>query len=427
MSDSRHFVRIAVAFLAVMGADTAWSQERAWSVSRSSGEVWVASPGAQPVSLSSDIRPGDTIRTGRNGRVLLIRGEESILVSPNSSIAVPKDGAEGTSTTILQQAGSILLEVEKRNVKHFEVQTPSLAAVVKGTQFRISVGATGTSVSVIRGQVEVAHFKTGQIAQIMPGQTATSFAQGKLGLSLSGSGSFSPIEQGKPRSSPVDRLIVPKGGLTAPRQAGNAMQVRSIAQGKAAVGAPASQQAKASSLTSPRAGTRISAAIGDVRLNFSKVTQGLARGTGSASSSRAAASSRTIWSSDDLGARTSGAPGGGAGAAAASASIGSAVSSNEPGNSNVKGNRGNHGGHGKEHANNGKGPSGNNGNGGGNNGQGSNGGNGNSGGNRNSSGGANGGGNLGNSGGGGGGNIGNNGNGNSGGNGNGNGKGGGKN
>ena len=116
-----------------------WLRTRAPGRSaKSSGDVWMTSTGAQPVSLGKDevLKPGDNIRTGRNGRVLLVRGEETILISPNSVIGLPAEKKEGLSTTIVQQAGSILLEVEKRNVKHFEVETPYLAAVVKGTQFR---------------------------------------------------------------------------------------------------------------------------------------------------------------------------------------------------------------------------------------------------------------------------------------------------
>ena len=139
--------------------------------------------GAQQASLTQEdvLKPGDTIRTGRNGRVLLVRGEETILVSPNSVIGLPTEKKDGLSTTILQQAGSILLEVEKRNVKHFEVETPYLAAVVKGTQFRVSVNATSTSVDVLRGQVEVADFKSGQIAQVMPGQARNRLRAGQAG------------------------------------------------------------------------------------------------------------------------------------------------------------------------------------------------------------------------------------------------------
>ena len=136
-------------------------EDAPWLVSKSSGEVWITAQGAQQVSLAqaAQLKSGDSIRTGRNGRVLLTRGEETILVSPNSVIGIPAEKKPDLSTTILQQAGSILLEVEKRNVKHFEVETPYLAAVVKGTQFRVSVNATGSSVDVLRGQVEVADFK----------------------------------------------------------------------------------------------------------------------------------------------------------------------------------------------------------------------------------------------------------------------------
>src|SRR5882724_3906292 len=97
-----------------------------WTVSKSSGEVWLTSTGAQPASLKQEefLKPGDTIRTGRTGRVLLQRGEESMMISPNSVVGVPSEKKEGLSTTIVQQAGSILLEFEKRNVKHFEVETP---------------------------------------------------------------------------------------------------------------------------------------------------------------------------------------------------------------------------------------------------------------------------------------------------------------
>jgi hypothetical protein len=272
------------------------AEDGVWRVSRSSGQVWMTTSGAQLVSLGQEavLKPGDSVRTGGNGRVLLTRGEETILVSPNSVIGVPTEKKDGLSTTIVQQAGSILLEVEKRNDKHFEVETPYLAAVVKGTQFRVSVNATSTSVDVLRGQVEVADFKSGQIAQVMPGQVATAFAHGKSGLSLSGSGTLNPIEQGKPRASSIERIMVPKTGLSAPRSAANGQFIHMLGRDNAALH-PQRNTGSASTRTGV---TRISASLGEVKMNFQKVTHGLAHGTAStAGSLRRTADKDTIWSS----------------------------------------------------------------------------------------------------------------------------------
>src|SRR5579859_1234925 len=163
--------RILVMALLVVGSHAMAAEGGVWSVSKSSGEVWIIGTGAEPASLKQEdtLKPGDTVRTGRNGRVLLMRGEETILIAPNSVIGLPTQKKDGLSTTILQQAGSILLEVEKRNVKHFEVETPYLAAVVKGTHFSVTVNAASTRVEVLRGQVEVSDFKSGQIALVLPG------------------------------------------------------------------------------------------------------------------------------------------------------------------------------------------------------------------------------------------------------------------
>src|SRR5450432_3162694 len=223
------FARILAMALALGAASVAHAGDgEAWSVSKSSGEVWMTTTSAQTVSLSQQdvLKPGDTIRTGRNGRVLLVRGAETVLVSPNSAIGLPTENEDGLSTTILQQAGSILLEVEKRNVKHFEVVTPYLAAVVKGTQFRVTVNKNDTSVGVLRGQVEVADFKSGQYALVLPGQAAKVSVHGPGGLSLSGPGALSPIQQGKPRTSSVNAVLVPKAGLSAPGSTPNTQQVR---------------------------------------------------------------------------------------------------------------------------------------------------------------------------------------------------------
>ena len=182
-----------------------------WHVSNAFGNVWVTVGGVQQASLSHSriLKPGDSIQTGQNGRALLVHGEEYMLISPNSAIEIPRETKQGLQTTVIQRAGSIVLEVEKRNVKHFEVETPQLAALVKGTRFRVTVEKDGSYVDVLRGQVEVSDLKSGQYALVQPGQTAKVSAK-RSGLSLSGSGALGSIQQGMPRRSSADPAPVTK-------------------------------------------------------------------------------------------------------------------------------------------------------------------------------------------------------------------------
>lgn len=387
---------VTIAFSLLVGSGAVAADDGVWSVSKSSGEVWITATGAQPASLKQDdaLRPGDTIRTGRTGRVLLVRGEETILIAPNSVIGVPTEKKDGLSTTIQQQAGSILLEVEKRNVKHFEVETPYLAAVVKGTQFSVTIDGASTRVAVNRGQVEVVDFKSGQIAQVLPGQAATSLIRGKPGLSLSGSGTFAPIEQGKPRAPSIDRIQVPKGGLQAPRNAGEGKTIHAVAPAgstgrQARVDAKTMSGRPVASLVTREARTdggkrgvvRISSALGEVKVNVNKATHGLAHGSSAPGGGRSASrdsSRQTIWSDSKASvstayANTSSSSGnaaaaGGSSAAAAVTSPAAAAavaaasgSSSDPGssgnNGNGKGNKGN--GNGNKGNGNGNGATGN--------------------------------------------------------------------
>jgi hypothetical protein len=358
------------------------AEDGIWSVRKASGDVWIATDGAQQVSLKQEetLKAGDTIRTGRNGRVLLVRGEETILISPNSVVGVPSEKKEGLSTTIVQQAGSILLEVEKRNVKHFEVETPYLAAVVKGTQFSVTVNGESTKVGVLRGQVEVSDFKTGQIAQVMPGQTAMAFEHGKPGLSLSGSGTFNPIEQGKPRASTIERIPVPKSGLPAPRNAANGHAFHALGHVEKSI--------KSAGASSRPGVVHISGVLGDVKLNFHKVTHGLAHGS-AATGARSASNSSTdtIWGDSKSGSTTTAANSASQTAVTLSSSVANSSASSSGGSTTVATTAGSSSDAGNDNSGNGNGNSGNgNGNNGNNgatgNGKGNNGnGNGNGGGN----------------------------------------------
>ncbi len=183
----KSFVIALAFFLSVaISADAA----NAWTVERSSGQVSIAARGAQKISLGSksDLPNGATITTGPSGRVLLVRGKETMSVGPNSVVTVPGDNLFGF-TTILQTAGNVEFDVEKKNVLHFAVKTPFLAAVVKGTHFTVRVNRASAKVSVSRGRVGVSDNATGQKSDVTPGQSAEVSTNGMV---LTGQGAVQP-------------------------------------------------------------------------------------------------------------------------------------------------------------------------------------------------------------------------------------------
>lgn len=176
-----------------------------WQVGKVSGTAWVdVGPGSHTdLTLGMDVPPGVTIFTGDRSRLLLVRGTESMVLGPKSIIAVSEHPTEGLSTTILEKAGSVAFDVERENVKHFSVETPMLAAVVKGTHFTVNVARADGRVSVGRGTVEVTALATGQTADVTIGQRAS---VGRNGLSISGAGARSGITVGAPRPAMVSAV-----------------------------------------------------------------------------------------------------------------------------------------------------------------------------------------------------------------------------
>lgn len=278
------------ATLAVSAPDSAWAQDNIWRIAKVTGQAWLGGDGVATVALSQEsvLKPGDSIRTGRNGRVLLVRGAETMMVSANSAISLPEAGRAGM-TTVIQQAGSILLDVEKRNVQHFEVETPYLAAVVKGTRFTVTVANGRAQVNVARGQVQVADFRSGQFALVLPGQIARA-AQRGVGLQLSGAGALGAIQQGPAQAPRVTPLAVPQQGFTAAPVRTDAAPAR-----------PVLQEARAPRdggiVRGPGGALRISAPMGEVKLDINKVTKGLARSEAGIAAGQGRKS--TVWNKVD--------------------------------------------------------------------------------------------------------------------------------
>jgi CHASE2 domain-containing sensor protein len=181
----------------------ATAQERGWKVTKWSGAVtWTTAAGQIAKSLDGAvIGPGDRLATGANGRVMMVRGQDTLVMSENSSLQVPLAEMTGSTPTIVQIRGRVSYDVDPRPVQHFIVETPHLAAVVKGTQFLVSAEATASTVRVTRGLVEVADLRSGELAPIGANQEASASSTGRAGLSVAGEGALPLVRQGPVRQA----------------------------------------------------------------------------------------------------------------------------------------------------------------------------------------------------------------------------------
>jgi len=148
---------IGAVLVVVAGPALAADPQGAWTLAEKSGDVRVVHPGLQPASVQvrSALVPGDIVTTGVTGRAMLTRGKDYVVVAPGSRLLLPPEQQESGFTRLVQQVGTMLYKVHHTGVPHFAVQTPMLAAVVKGTSFTVIVEKDRAAVQVTDGVVEV--------------------------------------------------------------------------------------------------------------------------------------------------------------------------------------------------------------------------------------------------------------------------------
>jgi len=145
-----------------------------WKVARVAGDTLVQKPGSdwQKVTIGEMVSVGHRLRTGRSGELILARDDERVTMTPNSVLELQAGGGN-LATRLFQKAGTMMFKVRKKVRKHFEVRTPYLVAVVKGTQFTVTVHDQGGAVHVTEGLVEVADIGAQNKVMVHPGKTAS--------------------------------------------------------------------------------------------------------------------------------------------------------------------------------------------------------------------------------------------------------------
>jgi hypothetical protein len=188
------------------------------------------------------------IRTIKGGRVTFQRGNETINLDGDTQIQI-RDKSGRQFTTVQQYFGTVAIEADARQVNHFAVTTPHLAAVVKGTRFTVVSTGQGAKVSVQRGHVAVEDRDTQQTTLLAVGQSADT-AKGTP-LHVEGKGDLPVVYAANGKPVRTEATSTPSAGLT-PKAAGAAAREAALAAG--ASRRQADQAAKAAEKEAKAAG-----------------------------------------------------------------------------------------------------------------------------------------------------------------------------
>jgi hypothetical protein len=167
-----HLVAMAATTIA-LSSTSAWADD--WLAAQLRGQVLqLVNNQWQPLERGMVVPDDRVLRTAASGHVTLTRGQETLDLGPNTQIQIHDRGTAGRpNTTVTQYFGTVAVEAQVEQVQHFAVQTPYLAAVVKGTKFTVVSGKTGSEVSVQRGHVEVEDHHNNTHVTVSVGQSAT--------------------------------------------------------------------------------------------------------------------------------------------------------------------------------------------------------------------------------------------------------------
>jgi len=179
----------------------------------------------QPLGRGDIVSDDRVVRTIKGARVTFQRGNETIDLGGDTQIQI-RDKSGRQFTTVQQYFGTVSIEADVRQVEHFSVTTPQLAAVVKGTRFTVVSNEKGAKVSVQRGHVEVEDRDTHQSTLLAVGQSAQT--SNGTPLAVAGKGQLPTVyaANGKPvnpdAAKPAkasDQPQSPKAAAAAAREA----------------------------------------------------------------------------------------------------------------------------------------------------------------------------------------------------------------
>ena len=168
---------MSIVSLPSSAADTP-AAKRSWIVQELKGAAFTrprAGDDGQWRSLQAGARiePGNVVRTDDSGRIELTNGIDQIRLSPSSEIELPMQRDGDPVTRVIHWVGTAFFHVGKRPGPQFEVDTPYIVAIVKGTKFTTTVSDAGGAVKVSEGVVGVSATAGGNSIDVTAGGSAS--------------------------------------------------------------------------------------------------------------------------------------------------------------------------------------------------------------------------------------------------------------
>lgn len=182
------FVCNLCAVVLLFGAGSVWAQDLlSAKVLSSQGPVEIRrQPSDQPTlekvafKVEDKLRAGDTIITGKNGRLVLGLSDGSQAVIAAQTTVVIKDLSQSPRTIFNVIRGKTRVHIEKLGGQPnpYRVNTPTAVIAVRGTIFDVLVNGDETQVFVHEGEVAVTNLILPERPVILvPGQTTKVFRQ----------------------------------------------------------------------------------------------------------------------------------------------------------------------------------------------------------------------------------------------------------
>jgi hypothetical protein len=156
-------------------ADT--GNEIVWTATKVQGDVSYREGGYKearwiPLRTGGLLSALAELRTGTNGRAELSYKESTIIAAPRSEFRLPGPTPKNAVYRVSQKVGTFLYKIKHATRDKFEVQTPFLTTIIKGTIFSVLAGKDGSSVHVTEGAVFVKPSSGNGGSFVRPGQTA---------------------------------------------------------------------------------------------------------------------------------------------------------------------------------------------------------------------------------------------------------------